>query len=115
MDHLKLAMPQSGAPKTGLLQFGDELPGLYITAEDAFVLRLEIDGVEAIALNVGSVDDDSTVSEIQDACEEVAAAADEITQKLANLRRLLALSPFGSVAHLQKLREARPTPLAAVA
>ena len=29
---LKLPMPDTGKPQTGLVQFGDELPGIYITA-----------------------------------------------------------------------------------
>jgi hypothetical protein len=42
MSALKLQKPPSGAPASGLLQFGDELPGLYLTADDVFLLRMAL-------------------------------------------------------------------------
>lgn len=92
MDALKIPQPQSGAPKTGLVQFGDELPGIYITAEDAFALRLALAG-RAMSADSGNPD--------------VA-----ICQQLS---MLLSQNQFGTPAHLKKQREAAPKPLASAA
>src|SRR3546814_4032662 len=82
-------MPQSGTLKTGLVQFGNELPGIYITAEDAFALKIDIDGLEAEAMNLSSVDEESEVDEINSARSEVEWLTSELTAKLDHLRRRL--------------------------
>src|SRR3546814_9201476 len=87
MEPVKVSMPQSGTLKTGLVQFGNELPGIYITAEDAFALKIDIDGLEAEAMNLGSVDEESEVDEINSARSEVEWLTSELTAKLDHLRR----------------------------
>src|SRR3546814_9593558 len=108
-------MPQIGTLKTGLVQFGNELPGIYITAEDAFALKIDIGGLEAEAMNLSSVDEESEVDEINSARSEVEWLTSELTAKLDHLRRRLALTQFGSAAHLKKLRAGAPQPLATAA
>lgn len=89
---LKLPMPATGNPHTGLVQFGDELPGIYITAEDAFALRLAL-------ANFGSQTDSAN--------PDVA-----IRQRFA---KLLGETEFGTAAHLKKQIGGAPKPLATAA
>lgn len=109
----KLPMPTTGKPQTGLMQFGDELPGIYITAEDAFALRMSIDDVErVIPFGIDLFFEEDDLNRARSDLEDYAG---ELYQKLSEFRRILNLSPFGSAAHLKKQREASKKPLATAA
>lgn len=102
MNAQKLPIPTTGAPKTGSLQFGDELPGIYLTAEDAFALSLKLADVTSDADRIpsGELFEEEELECTRDSIEIATQSLHEAT---AELRQLLALCTFGSATHVKQM------------
>jgi hypothetical protein len=111
MNALKLPLPSTGQPKSGLVQFGDGLPGVFISAEDAFVMRMLMQDVTDRALE--SVPLDISEDQVALAHDAIFEAADAMQKLSAQLSPLLAPITYGSAAHLKKTRESVPLKAAA--
>lgn len=102
MTTLKLPTPASGAPKSGLVQFGDQLPGVYITAEDAFDLRLKLDGLHSDVDSL-PIADELADDEVESLRDEVICLVSNLDRELGQLRQLLNQTTFGSAAHVASM------------